>query len=108
MKNYKTVLVAAGISLSVGTLANTCPKVTKADDAYYKKIVKDAKNARIKANKLTKEVEASGKISDLERLSELTDILEPLQLLKEIPLECREHYGVSQDGNNMACGNSAC
>ena len=108
MENYKKFLLAAGISISMGGLANSCPSASAEDDARYKKIAKKVKEAKKKADKLTKEVEESGKVKDLERLSELSDILKPLQYLKDIPVECREHYGVSKDGNNHACGNSGC
>ncbi len=108
MENYKKFLIAAGLSLSVNGLANSCPARGPDDEARYKEIAKRIKEAKRKADKLTKEVEESGKIKDLERLSELSEILKPLEELKDIPMGCREKYGVSKDGNNYACGNSSC
>lgn len=83
-------------------------KATPEQSVKYQKIVDDVNAANAAAAELTREVEESGKIKDLERLSELDSILAPLQRLKEIPVECRKVYGVSTDGNNYACGNSGC
>lgn len=109
MKSTKLTnfMLASGLgvcvsSTSQGKPQNKCEK----DRVFHQQIIAKVEKAQKTAEALANDVGED--FNKIHLLAQLEDILEPLNELKLIPIECREQLNISKNGQNFACGNAGC